>query len=524
MASNQSSPLFLPSPVAEISSFDDISEQIDGHMDYHQPYHRHLLSPIPEGGSIIDDESCYRLDDESSFNIDSPCSPPDIDGNTACPFPQERPHVPPRIDIVGCLWPVTPLTGATTSVPIGYLERCGRALPPPIVRQPSDGAFLSPALPSKRIVDFPYDFPIDRAPQSAPPMGRSDSESSRNSSSTDEVHSDSILSTGRWKRLFRSRKSSNVSAPPSSLPDSSPPVISESSTLESTESLTNDEKQSSLGRSMFKKLPKMFGNNPDSPSTSEAESAATKASRKFPGFLKLSAVGWPADSASEHRSQRAQIPRMADGSFPPTPPLSAHDLGKVNAWYAPMPILPLTPRRTPTPKPPATPQLSTFGSPLFPGRNPISNVAPTSKTIPNHKSTPCLRTAQSLHAESTSGSKSMHPSSTHSSDSSRSIPPPKPVPTCELPPTPVPAIVLSPADKRNTIYFVIEPEWDQNPAADDVPFQFVPKETMPTTQSRICMDVFNHRMSLRPRSVSNPEVLAASVATSLASALEEAGY
>ncbi|KAK0224171.1 hypothetical protein IW262DRAFT_1459224 [Armillaria fumosa] len=527
MASNQSSPLFLSSPVAEASSADDTSEQIDDHMDYHQPYHRHLLSPIPEGGSIIDDESCYRLDEDASFDSALPCSPPSIDGNMASPFPKERPSVPPRTDIISCLWPFTPLTGATTTVPIGYLQSCGRVVPRPVDSEPSDGDLLSPSLSSKGIIDFPYDFPIDNVPQSAPPLGRSDSESSRNSSSTDDVHSDSKLSTGRWKRLFRSRKTSNVSAPPSSLPDSSPPVVSESGTVGSAESLTSDEKQSSLGRSVFKKLPKKIGNL-DSLSKSEAESL-TKVSRKFPGFLKLSAVGWPTDSPSEHGSQPSLIPRMADGSFPPTPPLSAHDLGKVNAWYAPVPILPLTPRRTPTHKPPATPQLSTSPEgPLIPDSHPISNVTPTSKAIPSHKSTPCLRTAQSLDTrESTSGSKSVRSSSSvHSSDSSRSIPPPKPVPICELPPTPVPAIVLSPApteDKRNTIYFVIEPEWDQN-LDDDVPFQFVPKEAIPTSQSRTCMDVFSHRMSLRPRSVSNPEVLAASVATSLASALEGAGY
>ncbi|KAK0499065.1 hypothetical protein EDD18DRAFT_60948 [Armillaria luteobubalina] len=515
MASNQSSPLFLPSPVAEISSADDTSEQIDDHMDYHQPYHRHLLSPIPEGGSIIDDESCYRLDDDASLYSYLPCSPPSIDGNIASLFPKERPSVPPRTDIISCLWPFTPLTGATTTVPIGYLQSCGRVLPPQIDSQLSDEDLLSPSLSSKGIIDFPYDFPIDNAPQSAPPLGRSDSESSRNSSSTDDVHSDSKLSAGRWKRLFRSRKSSNVSVPPSNLLESSPPVVSESGTVDSAESLTSEEKQSSLGRSVFKKLPK-FGNL-DSLSKSEAESP--KVSRKFPGFLKLNAVGWPTDSASEHGEQPSLIPRMADGSFPPTPPLSAHDLGKVNAWYAPVPVLPLTPRRTPTLKPP---QLSTGPeSPSIPDIHPTSNVAPTSKAIPSHKSTPCLRTAQSLETKSIHSS-----SSAHSSDSSRSIPPPKPVPTCELPPTPVPVIVLSPAstqDKRNTIYFVIEPEWDQN-SDDDVPFQFVPREAIPASQSRTCMDVFSHRMSLRPRSVSNPEVLAASVATSLASTLEGAWY
>ncbi len=330
--------------------------------------------------------------------------------------------------------------------------------------------------------------------------------------------------------MFRGRKSSNVSVPPPSLLDSSPPVVSEFGAVDSAESLPSDEKQSSLGRSVFKKLPRKFSNL-DSPSKSEAEppvTNVTKVSRKIPGFLKLSAVGWPTDSASEHGSQPSLIPRMADGSFPPTPPLSAHDLGKVNAWYAPVPILPLTPRRTPTPKPPATPQLSTSPeNPSTPDIPPIPSVAPTPKRISSHKSTPCLRTAQRLDTESTSGSKSIYSSnSAHSSESSRTIPPPKPVPTCELPPTPVPAIVVSPAsieDKRNTIYFVIEPEWDQN-SDDDVPFQFVPREAVPTGESRACMDPFNHRMSLRPRSVSNPELLAASMAKSLASVVEGAGY
>ncbi|PBK86429.1 hypothetical protein ARMGADRAFT_536025 [Armillaria gallica] len=532
MVSNQSFPQFPPSlvEVAEISSTDDASEQFDHPIEYHQPYHRHLLSPIPEGGSIIDDESCYPLDEEVSFDSDVPCLPPN-DGNTAYPLPKGRPPVPPRTDIISCLWPITPLTGATTTVPRGYLQICGRVLPPPVDRPSCDEGPLSPSLSSKGIIDFPYDFPVDSAPQSARTLGRSDSESSRNSSSTDEVHSDSKLSTGRWKRLFRSRKSSNVSVPlPPSLLDSSPPVVSEFGAVESAESLTSDEKQSSLGRSVFKKLPKKFSNL-DSPSKSEAEpplTNVTKVSRKFPGFLKLSAVGWPTDSASEHGSQPSLIPRMADGSFLPTPSLSAHDLGKVNAWYAPVPILPLTPRRTQTPKPPATSQLSTsLESPSTPDVPPIPSVAPAPKMISSHKSTPCLRTAQSLDAESISGSNSIYSSnSAHSSDSSWTIPPPKPVPTCELPPTPVPAIVVSPAsteDKRNTIYFVIEPEWDQN-SDDDVPFQFVPREAVPTGESRACVDHFNHRMSLRPRSVSNPELLAASMAKSLASVVEGAGY
>ncbi|SJL13120.1 uncharacterized protein ARMOST_16557 [Armillaria ostoyae] len=530
MASNRSFPLFPPSlvEVAEISSTDDASEQIDNPMEYHQSYHRHLLSPIPEGGSIIDDESCYPLDEEASFDSDLPCSPPNIDGNTACPLPKERPPVPPRTDIISCLWPLTPLTGATTTVPLGYLQSCGRVLPPPVDSQPSDGGLLSPSLSSKGIIDFPYDFPIG-APRSAPPLGRSDSESSRDSSSTDEIHSDSKVSPGRWKRLFRSRKPSKVSVPlPASLLESSTPVGSEFDAVESAETLTSAEKQSSLGRNVFKKSAKMF--SLDVPSKNEAEApltSATKVSRKFPGFLKLSAVVWSTDSASEHESQPSLIPRMADGSFPPTPPLSAHDLGKVNAWYAPVPILPLTPKLPQTPKPPATPQVpttpevpSTLNIPLIP------NVALPPKTISSHKSTPCLRTTQSLDDKSTSGSQSIRSSkSAHSPESSRTIPPPRPAPACELPPTPVPAIVISETskeDKRNTIYFVIEPEWDQNPN-DDVPFQFVPKEAIPTSQSRTCMDVFSHRMSLRPRSVSNPEVLAASVATSLASALEGAG-
>ncbi|KAK0194702.1 hypothetical protein F5146DRAFT_448426 [Armillaria mellea] len=529
MVLNQSFPQFPPS-LALPPSTDDASEQFDNPIEYHQTYHRHLLSPIPEGGSTIDDESCYPLDEEASFDSDLPCSPPNIDGNTVCPLHKERPLVPPRADIISCLWPLAPLTGATTTVPIGYLQSCGRVLSPPVDRPPPDEGLLSASLSSKAIIDLPYDFPTDNSPQSAPPLGRSDSESSRNSSGTDEVHSDSKLSTGRWKRLFRSRKASNISAPPTTLLDSSAPVVPESGAVESVEALTSDEKQSSLGRSVFKKFPKKFSSL-DSPSKSEADvplTSATKMSRKFPGFLKLSTVGWPTDSASEHGSQPSLIPRMADGSFPPTPPLSAHDLGKVNAWYAPVPILPLTPRRMPTPKPPTTPQLSTTPENLLtPSIPSIPIVAPIPKIIQNHKSTPCLRTAQNLDTESTSGSNSIRSSSSaHSSESSRTIPPPKPVPTCELPPTPIPAIMLFPAsteDKRNTIYFVIEPEWDQNPD-DDVPFQFVPREAVPASESRTCMDRFNHRMSLRPRSVSNPEFLAASMAKSLTSVVEGARY
>ncbi|KAK0447205.1 hypothetical protein EV421DRAFT_1733759 [Armillaria borealis] len=511
MASNQSFPLSPPSlvEVAEISSTDDASEQIDNPMEYTS--HTIAIFCRQSRRAVASSTTNHAI-------------------RLMRKHRSTRPPVPPRTDIISCLWPLTPLTGATTTVPLGYLQSCGRVLPPPVDSQPSDGGLLSPSLSSKGIIDFPYDFPVDSAPQSAPPLGRSDSESSRNSSSTDEVHSDSKLSTGGWKRLFRSRKSSKVSVPPPSLLESSPPVVSEFDAVESAESSTSDEKQSSLGRSVFKKLPKKFSNL-DSPSKSEGEpplTSVTKVSRKFPGFLKLSTVVWPTDSASEHGSQPSLIPRMADGSFPPTPPLSAHDLGKVNAWYAPVPILPLTPRPPPTPKLLVTPQLSTSPeSPLTPDVPPVPSIALSPKTISSHKSTPCLRTAQNLDTESTSGFQSIRSSkSAYSSESSRAIPPPKPVPARELPPTPVPAIVISETskeDKRNTIYFVIGPEWDQN-LNDDVPFQFVPKEAIPTSQSRTCMDVFSHRMSLRPRSVSNPEVLAASVATSLASALEGAGY
>ncbi|KAK0495737.1 hypothetical protein EDD18DRAFT_1106324 [Armillaria luteobubalina] len=42
MALNHPSPLFLPSLVAEISSANNMSEQINDHMDYHQ-YRCHLL-------------------------------------------------------------------------------------------------------------------------------------------------------------------------------------------------------------------------------------------------------------------------------------------------------------------------------------------------------------------------------------------------------------------------------------------------------------------------------------------------
>lgn len=151
MVSNQSFPQFPPSlvEVAEISSTDDASEQFDHPMEYHQPYHRHLLSPIPEGGSIIDDESCYPLDEEVSFDGDVPCLPPNTDGNTACPLPKGRPPVPPRTDIISCLWPITPLTGATTTVPRGYLQICGRVLPPPVDKPPWDEGLLSPSLSSK---------------------------------------------------------------------------------------------------------------------------------------------------------------------------------------------------------------------------------------------------------------------------------------------------------------------------------------------------------------------------------------
>ncbi|KAK0205597.1 hypothetical protein DFS33DRAFT_1383507 [Desarmillaria ectypa] len=524
----QASPPFPPSLVevadaeVEISSTNDASEQFDNSTKYHQLYHRHLLSPILEGGSIIDDEPCYPPDEELTLDSDLPCSPPNIDENEPLPLPKERPPVPPRRDIISCLWPLTPLTGATTTVPPGYLQTSGRVLPPPVDRPPFDEGPLSPSFSSKGIIDFPYDLPIDSAPRSAVLLGRSDSESSSHSSSTDGIQSDSKVSTGRWKRLFRSRKSSKVSMPPpASLLESPDPVVSEFGTVESAESLASDEKQSSLSRNVLKKSPKKSGNL-DVPSKSESEApltSVTKVSRKFPGLLKLSAVVWSTDSASEHGTQRSLLPRTPDGSLLPTPPLSAHDLGKVNAFYAPVPILP------PTPRPPATAQLPTTPeAPSTPNIPPIPNVPPTPKTISSHKSTPSLRTAQSL---DTTGSKSIRSfKSAHSSKSSRTIPPPKPAPTRELPPTPSPAIVLSQTskeDKRNTIFFVIAPEWDQN-LDDDVPFQFVPREAVPTGERRACMDVFSHRMSLRPRSVSNPELLAASVAKSLVSIVEGAGY
>ncbi|KAK0460591.1 uncharacterized protein EV420DRAFT_218594 [Desarmillaria tabescens] len=533
MVADQSSPSLPPSLVevadteAEISSTDDASEQSSDSIEHHPLYHRHLLSPILEGGSIIDDEPRYPPDEESIFDCYLPWSQPDASENPPCLALKERPPVPPRGDVISCLLPFTPLTGATAIVPPGYLQISGRRLPPPVDRPPFDEP-LSPSLSSKGIIDFPYDFPIDDAPRSAPLLGRSDSESSRDSSSTDEVHSDSKVSTRRWKRLFRSsRKSSKVSMPPpTSLLESSTPDVSEFGAVESAESLASGEKQSSLSRNVLKKPPKK-SSNLDVPSKSDTEApltSVTKVSRKFPGLLKLSAIVRSTDSETEHGAQPSLLPRTPDGSFPPTPPLSAHDLGKVNAFYAPVPILP-TPRPPMTPKLPATPQVPmTPEFPSTPNIPPIPDIPPTPKMISSHKSTPSLRTAQSL---DTMGSKSIRSfKSAQSSKSSRAIPPPKPAPTCELPPTPAPAIVLSQTskeDKRNTIFFVIEPEWDQN-SDDDVPFQFVPREAVTTSEQRVYMDVFSHRMSLRPRSVSNPELLAASVAKSLASAVEGAGY
>ncbi|KAG7445320.1 uncharacterized protein BT62DRAFT_1007027 [Guyanagaster necrorhizus] len=510
MVWNPSPPPFPPSLVevadaeVEMLSASEQSYSTPSSTIYYQPYHPRILSPIPEGGSIFDDEPCYPPDEESTLD-----EPPNVDETPPSPLPKKNPPVPPRGDIVSCLLPLTLSAGSTASVPPGYLRICGRTAPTPRDRPPFEG----PPSPSscKGIIDFPYDFPTDDTPRSASPFGRSDSELSRNSSSTDEVQSDSKVSTGRWKRLFRSRKSSKPSVPPPAcLPESPTLVVSEFGAVESAESLPNDEKQPSLGRNVLKKAPKKPANL-EVPTKSEAKSV-TKVSRKFPALLTINSAAWFSDSASGNEAQLSIFP--ADGSPPPTPLLSAHDLGKVNAFYAPVPILPPSPRPPMTPKLPTTPQVPTTPDPPSTPNIPLTpRLLYPPNTISSYKSTPSLRTARSADTDS---SKSLH--SAHSSKSTRTVPPPKPAPTYEPPPTPT-----SKEDKRNTIYFVIEPEWDQNPD-EDVPFQLVPREAVPTGERTACLDVFSARMSLRPRSVSDPEFLAASVAKSLASVVEGAGY